>query len=479
MRDGMCSTEKVNACLIKTKKYVGELSESHCFIRFVTSEAMAPVTSITRTEIKELLSIAARLQANQPVSPQEADHISLFELQEKQPPVQKFLTRIALPGSIVLGMTMAAFPQFYTDLVAGLPAWTNLSPNLLAAVDYVWSIIGKPVKQPNIIYHIPNIILYSFGVVGVKKIFEYLRKKTWLDKVNDAKALLQKRLASGTLNYNLKEGHSILFIGNGDFIAHQFFIDSDPENVILLSGSQQIYTHHWLQYDPEVSFNSLQKTLDLADAYNCGEYILFPVIDTEIFLPGPDKYDLSPEKTEVMIQSIRDIERMKGWSPKQIIIVGDKFQTSCVRTENANGIMDGTDEYISLQSIQKRFDKVTIIDATDLIVGYIMQKFPGRRILFRSSVAGNSEYKVRFYERLRSFGYDENPENEYSLVVGYDLYEEQIERESIATQLQEYLPVVLSREVYDALLRNGYQRDEFIYVPDIVLEHLRTEAARQ
>ncbi len=429
--------------------------------------------SISNSRIKELLAIAIKIKAGTPVTPAESDAILEFEIPDKQTKLQKFLTRIALPSSIVLGMTMASFPDFYANLVTKLPKWTTMSDHLLSGVDYVWSIIGKPVKQKNIIYHVPNIVLYSFGVIGVKKIFEYLRKKTWLDKVNEAKALLSKLIESGKVNYNLKDGHSILFLGNGDFIGQQFYMNSDPENVIALSSQKPLYTNHWLRYEPTITFQSLQSTLDLADAFNCGEYVLFPVIDTEIFLPGPGKFDLSPEKLEVMIQSIRDIEKLKGWTPKRIIIVGDKEQTSVIRTETVSGAVDGTSEYVSIESIQKRFEKVLVIDSTDLILELITKKFPGRRILFRASIEGSAAYKHRFYERLKEFSYDDNAENEYSLVIGYDLFEEQIERESIATSLQEYLPVVLSREVCDALIRNGYQSDEFIYVPDLVLAKLK------
>lgn len=432
---------------------------------------------LPHSKIKELLAIAAKVKLNQPVTPNEIETIINFEYKDKQTRLQKFLTRIALPGSILLGMSMASFPAFYSNLVLKMPSWTNMSDQLLAAVDYVWSIIGKPVKQKNILYHIPNVILYSFGVVGVKKIFEYLRKKSWLDKVNEAKITLMKSIDTGRVNYNLRDGHSILFIGNGDFIGHQFYLNNDKENVILLASQKPNYTPHWLQYDPQLTFNSLQQTLDLADAYNCGEYILFPVTDTEIFLPGPRKYDLSPEKVEVMIQSIRDIERIKGWPAKRIIIVGDKEQTSCVQTESFTGVVDGTSDFVSLESIAKRFEKIIILDATDLIIQFLLEKYPGRRILFRGSIDGSAEYKQRFYERLKDNGYDDNPENAYSLVIGYDLFEEQIERESIATSLQEYLPVVLSREVFDALTRNGYATDEFIYVPELILSKLQELSA--
>ncbi|MFI5170921.1 MAG: hypothetical protein ACHQFW_00945 [Chitinophagales bacterium] len=431
---------------------------------------------ITTKQVKELLAIATKLKINSPVSPTEAEKIIHFQINDKQTKFQKFLTHIALPGSIVLGMTMAGFPAFYTNLITHLPAWTNMKPNLLNAVDYVWSIIGKPVKQPNIIYHIPNVILYSFGVLGVKKLFEYLRKKTWLDKVIEAKSTLKNLMEQGKLNYNLNDGHSLLFIGEGDFIGQQFYMNNKPGDAVILSGKAQNYTAHWLKYDPHLSFNSLQQTLDLADAYNCGEYILFPIIDTEIFLPGPGKYDLSPEKTEVMIQAIRDIERIKEWPPKRIIIVGDKKQQSSIRTETISAIVDGTSDSISLETIKNRFEKIIIIDPTDLVIETILKKYPGRKILFRSSIDGGAEYKKRFYERLGESGYQDNPENDYSLVVGYDLYEEQIERESIATNLQEYVPVVLSREVYDALIRNGYSKEDFIYVPEIVLDNLRIQA---
>jgi len=434
--------------------------------------------NVPHARIKELLAIAAKVKTNAPISPDEVHAIVSFEVPDKQTKFQKLLTRIALPGSILLGMSMASFPTFYTNLVTHLPRWTTMTDQQLSAVDYVWSIIGKPVKQKNIIYHVPNIVLYSFGVIGVKKLFEYLRKKTWLDKVNEAKTTLQQLIQEGKVNYNLNDGHSILFIGGGDFIGEQFYLNSAQGDVIVLASKKPNFTTHWLGYEPMSTFQSLQETLDLADAYNCGEYILFPVTDTEIFLPGPHKYDLSPEKVEVMIQSIRDIERIKGWPAKRIIIVGDKMQTSCVQTESISGAVDGTAEFVSLVSVSKRFEKIIILDATDLILEFIMKKYPGRRILFRASVDGGAEYKQRLYARLKEFGYDDNPENDYSLVIGYDLFEEQIERESIATNLQEYLPVVLSREVCDALTRNGYQSDDFIYVPELVLSKLKELAAQ-
>ena len=174
-------------------------------------------TKTPSAKVKQLLDIAARVRDNKPISPVEADLLSAFEVPEKESKLHKILATIALPGSIILGMSMAGFPAFYENLVSHLPAWTNMSEGLAAGVDYIWSIIGEPIEKNNIIYHIPNVILYSFGVIGIKKVVEYIRKKTWLDKVNDAKVILQERLTKGIVNYNLKEGHSLLFVGNGDY----------------------------------------------------------------------------------------------------------------------------------------------------------------------------------------------------------------------------------------------------------------------
>lgn len=441
-----------------------------------TEHSMNEAKKYTHKEIRELLVIAEKIKQGRAVLPSEADRICSFKLEDTKSKLQNFLLKIALPGSVVLGMTQAAFPSWYTGLVTHMPGWTNMSTNLLNAVDYVWGIIGKPVKQNNIIYHVPNIILYSFGVIGVKKLFEFVRRKTWLDKVTEAKEILDKKIEKGTLPYQLRTNHSILFIGRGDFIGEQFCINSHCDDAVTLSSIKPNYTTHWIKYDITSSYTNLEKTLLQADAESAGEYILFPVKDTELFLPGEREYDIAPEKVEVLIHTLRDVERQHNWEANRIIIVGDRKQITSIRTENKKSVLENTVENISLMSIDKEMRKVTIIDASDLVVKEILKRYPGRKILFRSSVDGSNVYKKRFFERLEEFGYNDEIETNLSVVIGYDMYEEQIERETIRTRLQEYLPIVLSKDVHDAILRNGFTKDQFIYVPDIVLANLRTVA---
>ncbi|MBC8045614.1 MAG: hypothetical protein H7Y00_02340 [Fimbriimonadaceae bacterium] len=428
---------------------------------------------LTHKEIKELVHIADKVKLKKAILPSQVEKITSFQIEDSKSKLQNILLKIALPASIIFGMSQAAFPEFYSSLVTKLPAWTNLGQNLLAAVDYVWSIIGKPVKMNNIIYHIPNIFLYSFGVIGVKKLFDYVRRKTWLDKVNEAKTTLQKNIEKGNILYALHEHHSILLIGKGDFIGEQFCLNSKIDNVITLGSSEPSYTNHWIKYDISNSYSSLEKALLHADAESAGEYVLFPVKDTELFLPGEKQYDVAPEKVEIMIHTIRDVEKMNNWEPKRIIIVGDRKQITCVRTETKKSVLEDTIEDISLTSIDKEIRKVTILDASDLVIKEILRRFPNRKIYLRTSVDGSNMYKKRFFDRLEELGYNDEIENTTSLVVGYDIYEEQVEREIFKSKLQEYLPVILSKDAHDAILRKGYSKEQIMYVPDLVLTELK------
>lgn len=428
---------------------------------------------------KQLTAIAAKIKGDKALTPQEVEHILKFDPAIPQGRVFKILSKIALPGSILLGSTMAIWPEFYAAIVKILPEWTNMEPHIMRGVDYVWDILGDPVKKPNIIYHFPHVIMYSFGVVGIRKLYQFVEQKTWLDRVIEAKTSLEKLVEKGDVNYRFRPGHSILFVGNGDFIAEQFTIQHPADEVIILSSRKPAFTVHWLSFDMNAPFDSLVRNLNRAHAKDCGEYLFFPVTDTHLFLPGPNEYDLSPEKVEVMVQSLRDIEKTYNWGVKRIIVVGDRKQVSYIQTETKDGLLEDTRNQISLEKIDKRYQNVDVLDASDLVAKEILRRFPHHRIFFRSSQEGNQTYKKRFYARLEEHNYKDDPQNEHSVVIGYDLQEEQIKRESILTGLQSYLPVVLSREVHDAILRNGHTAESFIYVPELVLAKLKNLAKQQ
>ncbi|MBX7227535.1 MAG: hypothetical protein K1X55_15980 [Chitinophagales bacterium] len=428
---------------------------------------------------KVLTAIANKVFNGVDISPDEVEQLLSFDILTPEENFIKRLTLVTVPMALVLGFTIAAFPTFYESIVLSLPNWTNLSDSTLAGVDYLWEIFTDPVGKKNIIYHIPNIVLHSFGILGLQKVWEYIRNKTWRDKVMAARSTVKEQIEKGEFSFQLKQGHSILFTGNGDFIAQQFALNAASGELITISTTKPFYTDVWNRFEMNAPFSALKGILEIANANTSGEIIFFPVTDLHLYLPGKEDYDISPEKLEVLITAIRDIERMNGWKENRIIILGDKEQKSKIQTESRVNALEYTLEFVSLETIQKRFSNIVVLDPSDLVSEELMKRYPNHRFLFRSSIKGSQVYKKRFYSRLEAFGYEGGDKVVDTITVGYDLFEEQIECESRKRIMENYLPVVLSREVYDAILRQNISEDKFIYVPDLVIAKLKEMAASQ
>ncbi len=428
---------------------------------------------------QKLLRITNKILRTQRVTPDETNVLLSFDKNPHDSKNVKFLKHVALPMSLVIGFFFAAFPDVFIAISTTLPSWTNMSPEILAGVDYYWDIIGEPVGKTNIIFHIPNIILYSFGIIGIKKIIDSIDRKTWIDKVTEAQSKLKEHIRQGTLSYEMKKGHSLLFVGKGDFIGMQYTLDQAPSNTMTISEIKPKYTDVWSYYDSNTLYEDLKKVFILSDAETAGEYTFFPVNDDQIFLPGEKAYDLSPHKLDILCQNIRTIEKEMGWNPKRIIIVGDRFHKSYVRSEDYKKMIPNSSDTISLITISKKYKKVSVLDPSDIILDAIIKIAKGRKIVFRATKEGINEYKERFYKRLKLLGYKEKTGTKGILTIGYDLFEDQTEQQTLSRAIDDYLPVVLSKNVYDALIRNGYKPDEFLYAPELVLNAFAKEASEQ
>lgn len=425
-----------------------------------------------------LLAIARKIESGEPVTPSEMELISSFNRVAKEPAATTLLKQAAVPLALLFGFFFTVYPVQIEDFVSTLPAWTNLSPSVLAGVDYLWDIIGDPVGKANLLYHLPNIVLYAFGILGIKKLFEAIDRKTWVDRVRSAKRTLEEQTVSGTLHLDLPKGHSALFVGKGDFIGMQFVLNH-PQKTVVIAETKPYYTNLWNYYNPETGFDDLKLAIEHTCDAITGEYIFFPVKDDQIFLPGPTAYDLSPHKLDILCQDIRSIEKANRWKTKRIIIVGDKHHTSFVQSEDKKGKLKNSEDRISLETISKKYDRVTLLDPTDIVLRKIIQIARGRKIVFRATKEGIREYKARFYERLEKLSKRKIPTKKGVLTIGYDIFEDQTEQQTLSRKIDDYYPVVLSKNVRDALIRNGYKSDEFIYVPDLVLAELSKEAAEQ
>lgn len=407
------------------------------------------------------------------------EYLLTFEKVDRPLTLIRILKVTAVPLSLLFGFFFTVFPENFERLTESLPDWTNMSPQLLAGVNYFWDLLGDSVEQANILYHVPNIILYSFGIFGIKKLIEVIEKKSWLDKVLAAQEKLRVNQESGNMNWRLPTGHSMLFVGEGDFIGMQFALDRRPSETITISKHRPSYTDIWNFYDVNTFYEDLKNVIVRSSGQGCGEYVFFPVKDDQIFLPGDKDYDVSPHKLDLLCQNIRTIEKTNNWKTKRILIIGDKFHKSYVRSEDQTSVIKKSEDVISISSVASKYENVSIIDPSDVVIKKILEIAKGRKIVFRATKEGIKEYKSRFYDRLKKLGYRSSSTKKGVLTIGYDIFEDQTEQQTLSRKIDGYLPVVLSKNVRDALIRNGYKENEFLYVPELVLEALTKEAVRQ
>jgi hypothetical protein len=429
-------------------------------------------------EKKNLISAAQKITKNKQITPDEISLLLGFQKPQEETSLLTVFRRLAIPGSLLVGALFTIYPEVVTQLVSYLPHWTNLSPKVLLGVDYLWDFIGEPVNQPNILYHLPNIIFYSFGIVGLKALIDKIENRTWLEKVLDAQTTLLKNIQQGTLTLKMRKGHSLVFVGKGDYIGMQFTLNHSQNNAVTISQAKPTYTDIWNYYDISTSFDDLKDVIKRCDGANAGEYIFFPVKDNSIFLPGECDYDLSPHKLDIICTNIRNAEKEIKVAPKRIVVIGDKHHKSVVYSEDKTGVIENSEDVITLQSISERYENVTLLDPTDIVIKKIIEIANGRKIVFRATKEGITEYKVRFYERLELLGYGDFAKGSGVLTIGYDIFEDQTEQQTLSRKVDDYYPVVLSKNVKDALMRNGYTKSQFLYVPELVLSTL-SEVARE
>lgn len=428
---------------------------------------------------EKLITIASKVYNKQHISPEEINYFLGFE---RSPDSRGFipnLKRFAFPASFIVGMLFVVFSDFFKQFAGNLPPWTNLPPYALAGLDYIWNFIGEPIGEANILFHLPNVVLYTFGIAGVKTLLDTLEKKNWLEKVMNAQALLQENIQKGNLYLEMEKGFSLLFVGKGDFIGMQFALDHKPEDTVTISQIKPAYTYFWNYYDISTLYDDLKNVIKRSGGINAGEYIFFPVKDDQIFLPNETAYDLSPHKLDIICADIRTIEKELKIKPKRILIIGDKFHKSFVQSEDQKSVIKKSQDVISLESICKKYNNVTLLDPSDIVIKKIIKIAKGRKIVFRATKEGIKEYKTRFFDRLKQHKYKPSKNKKGVLTIGYDIFEDQTEQQTLSRKIDDYFPVVLSKHVYDALLRNGYKKSEFLYVPDLVLKTLDTVATQQ
>lgn len=381
-----------------------------------------------------------------------------------------FMLKVAAYISLFFASVLVIFPEVGEFLIAHLPDFFLLPERIARALDYVWGLVGKPVGKRHLMYHLPNIIIYAFGVAGIRQLWRRINKNNWRDHVENARAMLEKSVADGTLRAEFPAGFSLLFAGQGDRMARSLVSD-DPLIGPTLQVSRPAYTPLWGRFAPDEGYDAFQCVLDQFNCEAAGEYVLFPVVDEHLFLPGAREFDMAPHRVEIAVRRIRDCERRTGWSRKTVIIVGDREQTSAFVTASRDGREDDVGDIISLSTIEADYEDVIVADPTEITLRRIVDIADGRRILFRASDIGVEKYAPDFYRRLALLGHE--PHRDGALIIGYDISDLETEHQIVAKAHIDYLPVILSRDVFEQLSERYLKENRYIFVPDLVKTELQ------
>jgi hypothetical protein len=130
-----------------------------------------------------------------------------------------------------------------------------------------------------------------------------------------------------------------------------------------------------------------------------------------------------------------------------------------------------------LRTIAEKYDSVTVVDPTDTTLRKIIKIADGRQILFRSSDQGVAKYSGEFYRRLSLLGYQ--PSKNKKLTVGYDISDLETEHQVVSQKQSVYLPIILSRDVFDGLIKSHLREDSYIFVPRLIKREVQKLVAEQ
>ena len=418
---------------------------------------------------KALLRVAEKVRNGDRVAAELVDPFLSHKFPETSS-FGRFMLKVAAGLTLFFASVLVIFPEVGEFLINILPGFFLLPERAAKALDYVWGLVGKPVGKQHLMYHLPNIIIYAFGVAGIRQLWRRLNKNNWKDRVEEAQEKLTEAIAAGTGRFSFPPGFSLLFTGDGDQVAKSLVVD-DPIIGPTLASKQPLYTQLWGKFDNAEGDDGFIRVLDQFNSEEAGEYVLFPVVDEHLFLPGTQEFDIAPHRVEIAVRRFRDYEKQNGWTQKKIVIVGDKEQRSRFVTSSRDGNVASPNDEVSLRTIAADFENVTVADPTDITLRKIVEIADGRQIFFRASDHGAEKYSAEFYHRLSLLRYA--PTREENLVVGYDISDLETEHQVVSQKHTAYLPVILSRDVFDLLSKRYLQDGTYIFVPRLVKQELQ------
>ncbi len=189
---------------------------------------------------KTLIAIATAIKNDEKVEIELIDPFLSHKFEELTK-TSRFMLKVAAGLSLFFASVLVIFPEVGEWLIKVLPGFFLLPERLSKALDYVWGLVGEPVEQQHLMYHLPNIIVYAFGVAGIRQLWKKLNKNNWKDLVARSQEKLAKTIEDGTARFRFAPGLSLLFIGDGDQLGKSLVADAPTVGREAIIAAAMVY----------------------------------------------------------------------------------------------------------------------------------------------------------------------------------------------------------------------------------------------
>lgn len=347
------------------------------------------------------------------------------------------------------------FPEFDPFLGVELP---DIIHSFLQAIHNITvnSADSKLLKD-----HFPFILLW---LSLISWIWEFANSKWLKQKLEATKDRVQNLLDEWEMNYAMKEWHSAIFAGEWDFLADllQSTLPSD-EAMYYSTSSPDEDVPVWQNLDDKAWYEEFKKRLDTWSFASAGEAILFPVKQSEMFLPwnSKDSFDMSLPEIKSYISMLDRYCWEVNISKKKVVIVWASSLFQDYKNSSWADIRDNLWDFIDEMN-----GRIDLIDPTELVFNELKQRTQWKNIIFHASSEDYDKYYSLFQKEAEKYNLPLSVEEWEDVHINYNtsdvfsLHNDEINKGN-------NILIILDPSIYDSAV-SQVGIDNIIYVPDLV-----------
>lgn len=289
-------------------------------------------------------------------------------------------------------------PTFGT-LPNGVSRWAN-------NVYELYPIGSENVPSRQVVEHFPQVALgaaigYTTFQVG-SRLINYTRQRGFARRAATAQERFRGDYAEGMVNWEIPEGATIAFVGGGDPLAQELARDPDHD---IMQISYEPVPGAWTAI-PRQSGREREQVymaLDRADIGHADELMIFPIVPTHEFLPGPDDHDIRIDQATEYILAADEMREDAGMPLLPVTIIGDGQQYEVYVDTLGHSSRNALERRVTLkeraqQLTHDRGEEVRILDTTKIIIDRIREVAGGIPVQIAGSGPSMDVYRERFYE---------------------------------------------------------------------------------